>query len=532
MMEPVQPGTILLGKYRVEQVLGQGGMGYVVAARHEELGELFAIKLMLPEVVEDRDAVTRFLNEARACAKLKGEHVARVHDVGRLENGAPYMVIEYLDGDDLDGVLRARQFFPYNEAALYVLQACEAVAEAHAAGIVHRDLKPSNLFLTRRPNGTPCVKVLDFGISKQLDHSPSKAPSVTATGNFVGSPLYMSPERLDNATDPRSDIWALGVILYEFATGYMPFPGETVVEILKKVLNAHPVPPSHLRKGIPPEFEEIVLRCLEKQPEHRYPSVRELMTALQPLATASVVPVVSSVEHSNIRQSSEAVDDTITVSASSRNEALEAPVPAAPVVLDSKAGEQVLGDGANEAPKRIIMPSDGRPRSSPWANYRAKSTRKRSRLLIVAAMVAMTIALIGGGFFVMDPWIWTRIWTRLVNGESVELDPSSGPATAQSNQRASHAPSAPMASTSASTIAAPRSRAKHAPASVGSSSPATSAGASASAASVSASAAVASPPSASPPASGAIPAPPSASPPPSAAAPAAPAKSAKPATGG
>lgn len=282
-------GSILLGKYRVERVLGQGGMGFVVAARHEELGELFAIKMMLPHALAFEGALERFMREARLAARLKGEHVARVHDVGKFENGAPYMVMEHLTGDDLSRILDKRGALPVGEAALYAYQACEAVAEAHALGILHRDLKPSNMFLTRRPNDTLCVKVIDFGISKDLD--PNKVgPALTKTGMMVGTPSYMAPEQMANnkSMDARSDIWSLGVILYELVTGEVPFLADSMTELVSAVLTKSPVPTSRVRPGIPPAFDAIVLRCLEKQPDRRFATVRDLMIALHPFVGANL----------------------------------------------------------------------------------------------------------------------------------------------------------------------------------------------------------------------------------------------------
>lgn len=233
MTSKVQEGTILLGKYRVEKELGHGAMGYVVAARHVDLDEPRALKLLQPEALKNADVAERFLREAKACARLKSEHATRIHDFGRLDDGLPVMVMEYLVGEDLQGVMDRRRRLPYDEAVSYVLQACEAVAEAHELKIVHRDLKPSNMFLTRRPDGTACVKVLDFGISKSLDDATEHTPKLTATNTVMGTPYYMSPEQMRNskATDARGDIWSLGVILYEFVTGRVPFDGDNFVDI-------------------------------------------------------------------------------------------------------------------------------------------------------------------------------------------------------------------------------------------------------------------------------------------------------------
>src|SRR5450631_1475295 len=186
---PVPVGELVAGKYRVERVIGRGGMGVVVAAMHEKLRQRVAIKMLLPEARASQNALTRFLREARAAASIRGEHVARVLDVGELEEGAPYIVMEYLEGRDLAAILADGGPLPPEEAVGYLLQACEAIAEAHGAGIIHRDLKPSNIFLTLRPDGTPLVKVLDFGISKALLATAGEGTLTTAS-SFVGSPIY------------------------------------------------------------------------------------------------------------------------------------------------------------------------------------------------------------------------------------------------------------------------------------------------------------------------------------------------------
>ncbi len=281
---PLQLGDVLLGKYRVERVLGKGGMGMVLAVRHLTLGELFAVKVMLPEMLTNPLAVRRFLREAQASARLRGEHVARVHDVGTFENGVPYMVLEYLEGSDLDRLLVSRGVLSVGEAAGYVFQVCEALVEAHGQGIVHRDLKPPNLFLTRRPNGSPCIKVLDFGISKDVSEADKNSPKLTQTGSVMGSPQYMSPEQMVDSknVDARCDIWAMGIILYELVTGTMPFHAETMPEIVAKVLSTQPLPPSQVRAGVTPAFDAVVARCIEKNRNNRFQSAQEFMTALKP----------------------------------------------------------------------------------------------------------------------------------------------------------------------------------------------------------------------------------------------------------
>jgi serine/threonine-protein kinase len=281
---PVQPGDILAGKYRVERVLGAGGMGVVVQAMHLELDERVALKFLLPDAVESPEAAARFVREARSAVKIKSEHVARVIDVGRLENGAPYMVMEFLEGSDLNALVE-RGPLPIEDAIDFVIQACDAMAEAHAVGIVHRDLKPSNLFLSRRTDGSSLIKVLDFGISKVSVPDVADA-GLTHTSAFMGSPYYMSPEQMRSArnVDHRSDVWSLGVILYELLAGTPPFVAPTLPDLLASIMTEPPAPLRAKRPDVPVELEQVIGRALVKQREGRFQSVGEFAAALVPLA--------------------------------------------------------------------------------------------------------------------------------------------------------------------------------------------------------------------------------------------------------
>jgi len=281
---PVIEGALLAGKYRVERVLARGGMGVVCAAIHTQLDQRVALKFLLPDSEPNEHSRLRFLREARAAVRLRSEHVARVLDVGTAEEGAPYIVMEYLEGKDLADVLVERGRLPEAEAVGYVLQAAEAVAEAHALGIIHRDLKPANLFLTRRPDGSPCVKVLDFGISKALDGAP--ASGLTQATAMIGTPHYMSPEHIRSSknVDARSDIWAMGMILYELVTGVVAFPRETLPELCSAII-LDPIPPPravvpHLSEGV----ERALTITLAKAPENRPQSLAELAALLAPFA--------------------------------------------------------------------------------------------------------------------------------------------------------------------------------------------------------------------------------------------------------
>lgn len=290
MDDQVEIGQILLGKYRVESVLGQGGMGIVVAARHVDLGKRVAIKKLLPQAMQYPDSKERFLREAKRAALLEGEHIAQVNDTGVLEDGTPYILMEYLDGLDLKRVVRDRGPLPPQEAAHYVYQACEAVAEAHKQGIAHRDLKPANMMLVRRANGVGCIKVLDFGISKELDPA-ARMYDLTRSGVIMCSPAYMAPEQVSfpKEVDLRSDVWALGVVLYELVTGILPFHADSGMELLAKILQLRPQSPVEIVPGLSGDLEGIILKCLDKDRDKRFQTVFELMEALWPFVSGEQI---------------------------------------------------------------------------------------------------------------------------------------------------------------------------------------------------------------------------------------------------
>ncbi len=277
---PVAQGEILDGKYCVERVLGVGGMGVVVAATHVQLQTRVALKFLLPAALGNAQIIERFAREARAAVQIRSEHVARVTDVGTLPTGSPYMVMEYLDGSDLAQALEKDGPMPVVQAVGYLLQACEAIAEAHSLGIVHRDLKPANLFLAQRPSRDSIVKVLDFGISKMN----GAGSGLTQTSAMMGSPQYMAPEQMMSSkdVDARADIWGLGVILYELLTGAPPFTAETLAEIVFMVTQRDAPPLLSKRADLPPALADAVACAMARDRTQRFPNVAKLAAALAP----------------------------------------------------------------------------------------------------------------------------------------------------------------------------------------------------------------------------------------------------------
>ena len=277
-------GTVLAGRYRVEKVLGTGGMGIVVTPQDLRSGERVAIKYLQADATDDAEAMARFAREARATAGAASDHVPRTLGTGRLEDGAPYLAMECLEGTDLRTYLMFVGPLAPEPACALALQICEALAAAHAAGIIHRDIKPKNLFVTRAPDGTTHVMLLDFGISKVMT-DPDGIP-LTQPRMILGSPLYMSPEQMLSTRDVdcRADIWSVGVVLYEMLTGRVPFLAGSVKELCGAVIGGK-VPPAPFLPGEAPEaLQGAVFRCLSHRPTDRFATVGDLARALAPFA--------------------------------------------------------------------------------------------------------------------------------------------------------------------------------------------------------------------------------------------------------
>ncbi len=372
-----QPGTLLAGKYRIQRIIGVGGMGVVLAAEHEELGERVAIKCLLPHLAHDAVFVARFQREARAAVKIRSEHIARVLDVSRTDAGLPFIVMEYLEGQDLGALLEKVQRLDASVAVGYVLQACEALAEAHALGIVHRDLKPENLFLTNHADGTEYVKVMDFGISKMANAGPDSLSLTRTGGGVMGSPLYMAPEQMRSAkdADPRTDIWALGAILHEFIVGEPPFIAASIQEIVAMIVQ-DPTPSLVERaaaKGvaISPGLGAAVDRALEKHASARYADVAAFAFAVAPYgdeaARASAARIARVLE-----RRARAI-----ASGSSPSISRVVPVPSS-----SPARPSARRDGV------------GTQSAATWTEVRPPG-HKRSRTVLVAALGLLGAALVG-----------------------------------------------------------------------------------------------------------------------------------------
>lgn len=286
VVNDVRIGETLAGKYRVERILGQGGMGTVVAAEHLTLQHMVALKFMRAKAMEYDDGIQRFLREAKIVASLRSENITRVMDLGQFPDGTLYMVMEYLEGIDFKTLVRDHGPLGVEDSVDYLLQVCSGLSEAHDSGIIHRDLKPANLFLTQRPTGAVLIKILDFGISKL---GPFGANDGLETEQFgtMGSPPFMSPEQTKSLrdTDARSDIWSLGVILYHLLSGTLPFKADNTAETVVQILS---VPMPSLRERapwVPASLERVVSRCLTKDPDARYARVSQLAAALMPYAS-------------------------------------------------------------------------------------------------------------------------------------------------------------------------------------------------------------------------------------------------------
>jgi serine/threonine protein kinase len=439
---PFQPGDLIAGKYRVDRVVGIGGMGQVVAATHVDLGQEVAVKILLKSRAKDAEAVERFLREAHAAVRLKSTHVARVFDVGTTDDGLPYIVMELLEGSDLCDVLEQHGSIGVADAVDFILQACDAVAEAHARGIIHRDLKPENLFLTSRRDGTPCIKVLDFGISKVGGTTALRKGrrALTQDDVVMGSPAYMSPEQVKSSkkADQRSDIWSLGVTLYELLTGREPFSGESTPDIFVSILTTHPPPPSTMSPAVPYELSNVVMRCLAKEPTERFQNVEELAHALLPFTTRKPTSVAPSWTNTS-------PEFRVPGMPPGSNPV----IPAAPSSGSLPKAATMRMDNGPPSSRNMTPPSAG-----PAALTSTIMERRPGRSLWAYAVAGVVAALVAGGVLAGFAYQRTRVARAAAAVPQAEPLPASAEPSAAPSAEASAEPSAePSAQPSAEPVA-------------------------------------------------------------------------------
>ena len=375
------PGDTILGKYRIVRSVGEGGMGIVFEAENIRLNQKIAIKMVHPEVLKP-EFIARFGREARAAAKLKSRHAVRVVDVAETEDGLPFMVMEFLEGHDLATEIESRSKLPVAEAVDYVLEACEAMAEAHTLGIVHRDLKPSNLFLAQE-SGQRVVKVCDFGISK-IESDIDLL--LTATQTSMGTPVYMSPEQVRSSkkVDARTDVWSLAVILYESIAGRPPFEGNSAASLGAAIV-ADPAPPLQLQvASVPSGLEAAIMKALSKDPQARYASAGDFGRALVPFGRTDHVLAISAgrVETRPRGEIPSIVDDDMPMS-----ETLPAAI---------RPPGAALLDGQSSTPSLAETPP---PKQRSDLRSSASSSSARSSAVLIGGgaivLVVGTIAIVG-----------------------------------------------------------------------------------------------------------------------------------------
>jgi serine/threonine protein kinase len=289
-------GEILEGKYEIGERIGEGGMGVVYMAKHRTIGRKLAIKFLHAGVQTSEEVVRRFQNEARVAASIGNKHIVDIIDMGKLRGKFHYIVMEYLEGEDLAAILDRGVKQPYNEAVDIVIQMLSGLYAAHQKGIIHRDLKPENIFVITEPSGEKYIKIVDFGISRLIQEAKEKSARVTKEGTVIGTPLYMSPEqargRMD--MDHRADLFGAGTILYEMLTGIHPFRSRSVGDVLVSIITEIPLAPADLDSSIPAELSEAVMKALAKNPDDRFASAMDFIEAIAPFSSSPIYMKYSS----------------------------------------------------------------------------------------------------------------------------------------------------------------------------------------------------------------------------------------------
>jgi serine/threonine protein kinase len=375
-----------IGSYRVTRQLGKGGMGAVYMGEHPVIGSRVAIKFLHPQFSADKKIVDRFFNEARAVNVIGHDNILKILDLNVTEDNRHYFVMEFLYGKPLQELIDPGNPVPVETVGPILLQVCEALSAAHERGIIHRDLKPDNIYLTIHKGRRHFVKVVDFGIAKLTDPGSGQSTGKTQTGMVMGTPAYMSPEQAGGLTtkiDPRSDIYSLGVILFQLATGKLPFPGQSFGEVLIGHLQLSPPDPVTLNPLLPPEWSAIILKCLAKRQEDRYQSMEQLRQAIaacmEHLGIGHELPLASADEMAMARSNPGMPQQTPLPRPLTRKPAPPTPAP---------------------DPARAQHATPARPTSPPALIERLPN---RSHVPLIAGVaVVLVLALSGIGYMVWD----------------------------------------------------------------------------------------------------------------------------------
>ena len=391
---PSRVGQVIADRYRLVKRLGEGGMGEVYLAEHIYISKRVALKLLRPEIANNQEAVERFHREARATSSIGHENIITIDDFGRLPDGSVFFTMEFLDGEDLSSLMLKGTMDP-PRALNIVIQVCRGLAAAHAKGIVHRDMKPDNVFVTKDAHGQDLVKILDFGIAKVNDPQSS---NLTRTGQVFGTPHYMSPEQaMGKPLDHRSDIYSVGVMMYEMFTGTVPFKAESFIGILTKHVTEVPLPPSQAAPGrqINPRLEQVIMKAMDKDPANRYPSMDEMLKDLY-----------------EVQRAVTAFRDVV------RPDPVLPPPPDGPSGSPPPAGwtgiqAQVQG---GTAPPPGIQPHPVPGATSPPGMQQGYAPSGGSRTGLVVGIVVGLLILLGGG----GGAAWYFLWGPGKSGESSE----------------------------------------------------------------------------------------------------------------
>jgi serine/threonine-protein kinase len=396
-------GRVFDGKYRLDEKLGGGGMGTVYRATHMLIERPVAVKVLSQRFVGDETAQQRFRREARASGRVQHPNAVTVNDFGATDDGWLYIVMELLEGQTLRDLLAREAPLDPARAVSFMLQACGAVSAAHDAGLIHRDLKPANIFIEQRPNLAAVVKVLDFGVAKfAIEEHDDDYKTLTQVGAIIGTPRYMSPEQCTGAAPltPASDVYSLGIILYEMLTGSVPFSAETPLAVALKQVSEPPRPPSEIVASTPPELERVVLHALAKEPRARPASADEFRRELHAVAVSLGL---------------ELSDNTLSPSlADLRSAGTESP--SGRLVIDLATLRQVQAASSGEslslaairehAAKPAASAKPLRPDFSRMNVPLQKPAQNRTRMLLAGGAVVLLVAILGS--LVLGAWWWRR----------------------------------------------------------------------------------------------------------------------------